>query len=780
MGRVFRFAQRVAFCRGGLPWLAILILGMLALSSALVGQTSLGQTSLSQTSADQTSPDSEAVGPLPTDWSHHHLIFSSPGTEEQSNRVQQDARYRQQLARRSRSTLPTAEQGVALASELKFGPYPLRPRKTRKNNKLMRDWSENMGTGASVGAGQYPATFSAGATPSCANDFVVFNTGVPGSTTQPSIIAYNNLYSGCAPATVPSVLWAYNTGGTITTSATLSANGKQLAFVQAEGGVATLVLLTWKASTGTIAMPAAPTTEANGSYRGCPAPCMTTFTLIKGPTVPGATAVTDTNSSPYYDYSEGADADTLYVGDDTGYLHQFPGVFLGTTPTETNNANAGGTTGWPSRAATAPLSSPVFDSVSGNVFVTASWQQSVNSGGRLHAICVTTTCGAASTTTGTPFVSSKILGPANTGTGNTCNTPSSGNATNSTMRVDSPIIDSTAEMVYVFMGNDGTGSSAVYQFPTSQTSISLSCGTETKIGSVNTTNPDFTVFAGAFDNVYYTSANGGSPTGNLYVCGNTTGVPALYQVPITANVMATSGTSVAAASGANTSCSPLTEVFSATNSDLVFLGTEASGVSAACAGAGCLFNVQVTAWLPSTVYAVGQEVMDTHFQIQVVESVTGADKSGTTPPTWGTTTGGTITDNNVTWLNQGPLNTNIADAAFATSTAYTIGNLVVDPNGNIERCTVAGTSGTAQPTWLTAPGATTTSGGASFENLGASGTNAMAAAGGTSGIIIDNTASSVTEAGASEVYFSPLASQTCKTSGGTGGCAVQASQSALH
>jgi hypothetical protein len=57
----------------------------------------------------------------------------------------------------------------------------------------------------------------------------------------------------------------------------------------------------------------------------------------------------------------------------------------------------------------------------------------------------------------------------------------------------------------------------------------------------------------------------------------------------------------------------------------------------------------------------------------------------------------------------------------------------------------------------------------------------LTAAGGTSGIIIDNTSSAT---GASQVYFSTLSSQSCVGNGsagiGTGGCAVQASQSALH
>jgi len=55
----------------------------------------------------------------------------------------------------------------------------------------------------------------------------------------------------------------------------------------------------------------------------------------------------------------------------------------------------------------------------------------------------------------------------------------------------------------------------------------------------------------------------------------------------------------------------------------------------------------------------------------------------------------------------------------------------------------------------------------------------LAASGGASGIIIDNSA---TTTGASQIYFSTLSnrSSACPTSGGTGGCGVQASQSALQ
>lgn len=47
-------------------------------------------------------------------------------------------------------------------------------------------------------------------------------------------------------------------------------------------------------------------------------------------------------------------------------------------------------------------------------------------------------------------------------------------------------------------------------------------------------------------------------------------------------------------------------------------------------------------------------------------------------------------------------------AAWGASTAYTVGQMATDSNGNVQRCTTAGTSGSAAPVWSTAIGATTT------------------------------------------------------------------------
>jgi len=576
MGLAFRFAQQFVFRVAGLPWLGISILGVLTLSPALLGQTS---------------PDSEGGVAVPTDWSHRHLVFSKPVTPEQAIRVERDPRYWQQLIRRSLATL-TEATFASVSDQIPDSGVP-RPRK--KHHKLKADWQQVMNAGATVGAGQYPAKagFNLGSA-SCASDFAVFNTGLAGSGTQASIIAYKNLYVGCG-GTVPQVYWAYNTGGTITTSVTFSALANQVAFVQAQAGVATLVLLKWANSGGTISSPsAALTTVTNANYRACTAPCMTTFTFQPGSAEAGT--ITDGQSAPFYDFTG---TDTLYAGDDLGYLHQFTGVFVG-TPAETTGGTA--TTGFPATVAVVPLSSPVFDSTTGNVFVTTSYRQAANSGARFAAVCATNTCtgvqngnGATVTAIGT-VTPSRVLGPTKS-PGVACHpTGASGNGID--LRLDSPIVDSTAGKAYVFLGNDGNGNSAVIQFSTKVGTGSgqftwHTCGAESTVGTGSTT-VGIPIYAGAFDNLYY-SSTAASPTGNLYVCGNTSGNPTLYQVRITSNAIAASGTSALAVSNVNTGCSPVTEVFSA-STDLVFLSvaTSSTGSPLNCSfTTGCLMSFSV-------------------------------------------------------------------------------------------------------------------------------------------------------------------------------------------
>ena len=132
-------------------------------------------------------------------------------------------------------------------------------------------------------------------------------------------------------------------------------------------------------------------------------------------------------------------------------------------------------------------------------------------------------------------------------------------------------------------------------------------------------------------------------------------------------------------------------------------------------------------------------------------------------------------------MNQGPLSATTPTSWLPNHT-YVSGNLLLDSNNNIEiEIFAIGNSGTTPPAWNATAGGYTIDGFAVlWRNLGAIATSALTATGGTSGIIIDNTVGSGTLAGASEIYYTTLDNQTCVTSGGTGGCAVQASQAALQ
>jgi len=180
------------------------------------------------------------------------------------------------------------------------------------------------GGAAGVQPNVYPAKFSFSTTSASCSDFAIYPMGTAGAAGAPNIIAYNNLYSGdCTTGAVPSVSWAYNTGGTVTTSPTFSADGSQVAFMQVSSTTASLVLLKWAATGGSIAAPTSPTVLASASaYRSCTAPCYYELSL----------GANDTLSAPFYDYLR----DALYVGDDSGNPHQFLGVFNGSPAENTS------------------------------------------------------------------------------------------------------------------------------------------------------------------------------------------------------------------------------------------------------------------------------------------------------------------------------------------------------------------------------------------------------------------------------------------------------------
>jgi hypothetical protein len=511
---------------------------------------------------------------LPDDWSHHHLIFSNPGSF--ADAVNQGSFERwSKVVTDPRFIFQQENQGAGWPTGIDGGPW-------HRRRRMSKDWSMTMGSAGMVGAGQYPAKYQFGiATASCANDFVVYNTGSAGSSTQPTIVAYSNLYSSCT-GSKPSVFWQYNTaypqgsttgdGSAIPLSVVLYVNGTQLAFVQNKSSnVASLVLLKWQSSSSLVQMDTGTNNVTPANYLTCAAPCMTRLTFS------GSTK--DTNSPPFYDYK----ADTMYIGDNSGKLHKFNPVFLG-TPTEV-------TTTWPITVSSNVLTGPVYDSGTGHIFV-------ADSGGFLYSY---TTAGAA------VMKSSQLA------------------ATGSKGIVDGPMVDSSTEFVYVFVGDDestnttgtyncnnATGCNGVFQFaaanstigtgvctPTSATAWSgTNCGKESVfgVGAIGTV-----IYDGSFDQIYFA---GTGTTGNLWTCAATgTPAPKLMQNPMSAFV--TAGDLVSKATNvinpltsAAATCSPVTEIFGSggTTDDYIFLSVTANGNVAdggTCTGA-CLYNFRVS------------------------------------------------------------------------------------------------------------------------------------------------------------------------------------------
>jgi hypothetical protein len=230
----------------------------------------------------------------------------------------------------------------------------------------------------------------------------------------------------------------------------------------------------------------------------------------------GGTAATVSHSSPFPDYLNGA----IYVGDDLGYLHMFTGTSFGEPGTKVGEA--GSTVAIAENAPLNlgkgfPLGAPAYDTVSGCVFVgdSAGYLYKIDPGYAGGTVCNSGTFKLVATT-------AKLA---------------SGSANGI---LDSPIVDSNNQFVYVSVsssstaGGLSTGSNAIYEFQTTFAGSAAPQGSE----AVGTGGSTLEFLDGDFDNVYYSSTNG---TGNMYVVGNThtTGGGTLYQIPVSANTMGT-------------------------------------------------------------------------------------------------------------------------------------------------------------------------------------------------------------------------------------------------
>jgi len=753
------------------------------------------------------------------DWSHHHAVFADPGTEEDAIKngrynewlkTTTSPRYIQQQLKRSMAVRgPAAEEEDmrnVLSDRIRVWRNPISraiPPRLKEQVRLETDWSMSLNASTTTGTGtagvaNFPAKFSfyTLGQPSC-NDFVVYPTGLTGTgaNSQPTLIAYNNLYTGCA-ANVPTIYWQYNTaypqgsttadGSTITTSPVLvgpvNTSAPYVAFIQStSAGVASLVLLKYASNSSLVQLDTAATNVTPAQFYNCNGgspPCMTRIALDH------STTGGDANSSPFYDYTN----DAIYVGDTqpTGtdpYIHKFIHIYTNSSsspPSECTTVVAGcsTTTAFPVSAghdSGGSMSSPVMDESTGDVY----WGLD---DGR---------AGWVSSTTGALIIQS-TADVGSTGTG----------------IVDGPLVDTSTGTSEVYFTADG----GVWQFAGGFAASAT--GTERTVGTGSTTA---NYYSGSFDNLYFDAPTTAAPNsiGHLYVCstssGTGIGTPELYAINLpfsTTSTVTALGTIASAAAG----CAPVSEFLgSKANTTLsaalaTVAQTTTTTTAAMTAGSTTVTVTSATGITANSSYVeVDSEDMFVTAVVGTTLTVTRgqhgslavAHASGATLAVMQTSS---VSVASATGISTGDFIQVGTEIMYVSAIA---GNTLTAYRGVLGTSPAAQSSGSAVQDiqeWLftsitanasgTAIVGTCATGNACVLNykvtagIPTAPTTGTPETGGTSGIIVDNSGVSSTY-GYSNVYFSTLGVQTCNgysgsgsTGYGTRGCAIQATQSA--
>lgn len=499
-----------------------------------------------------SSPAQNTQFSLPWDWSMQYRVFPAADSVDRQSQIEKDVRYRLQQLRRNYQQIDIETSASAV-------------------DRMQRDWREAIGnTGYSEGS-TYPAKYSfnvSNPTPNCAGDYIVY--ALASSTPSKfNLIAYNNLYvnsagSGVCSGTTPSVLFAYNasqSAGNLSTAPVLSLDGTLIAFIE-NSSKAEFHVLKWKGGeySPTFPKPYNSATLANCATNGGAAPCEYSVTY---------SATTATLSLPYVDYG----SDTAWVTDDAGKISAIHPVFAA-TPSNPPKV----VTGYPLTVGSGVMTAPVYDSVSGNVFVAGPTN--------LYYVRTTSTS-AGSCAAGSPPCAGKTSQTIGSGYGTT---------------LDAPIVDSTDGWVFAFAWNATAKGATIVQSNTTLTTLKTA-----QIAGSGGSSPT-TLHSGTFNNAYYTNP----ASGLLYACGeNGSGhYGALFAVSFTGSGMNTGPAAYgplnltsSSVSGSGAVCSPLAEVYNQTaGKDYLY-----TGVTSNCAfggsSTGCVFAFDITSAFPSSALA---------------------------------------------------------------------------------------------------------------------------------------------------------------------------------
>jgi len=486
-------------------------------------------------------------------------------------------------------------------------------------------------------------------------------------------------------------------------------------------------------------------------------------------TIPFSGGGADSNSSPYVDYA----GDVLYVGDDSGKLHKFTGVFGG-TPAEQVNGN------FPATVSDGNvLSSPVYDSATGLVFVGSGGEALDNTNGnRLHSVIA---------------LNGVVRNAVGMGT--------------SALKIgvrDAPIVDSTAKRVYAFIGSDNGGTdslghrcdplpvcASVYQY---QTDADLNGQEPVKVivgaGSDALNDTNHYLFSGQFDDTYWSSADPANPSGYLYVCGSLLELdlhPSLWKIQIKNNAFfdRTRGPQLVD-SETNNGCSPIT-LFKNENDgkERLFVGVSENAAAfggGGCTSGSCVYSYELPFATASSVISLPATIDDDIARFMSISvpdtlSLIEAERESLVEPVnEGTFNGMIITQiargigggetpagTTFTYtLRKNGSNTIVACAITAGQDSCTDAHSIANVAGEKVVLQVQRTAGDGDLTNVDIR-----------VQLGSAAAAAIDAPGGTGGIIIDNTVSG----GGSQIYYSTRGTGAAGTPKGV---AVQASQAGLN
>jgi hypothetical protein len=526
----------------------------------------------------QEPPTSQHVGRV-LDWSYHHLVLSGGLRNADLETAKTEPRVLFRLAERNlvpgelrnENSSREAVSVVPAAVPIVIDGTTM---KAIKRKNLKKDWSVSLGAG-SVAVYMFPAkySFDINATPSCANDYVVFGLNVAGVTGgQANLVGINNLYSG-SPAGLcgasPNIRFAYNgstASGSILTSTVISLDGTKVAYVESASGSAIFHVLTWNAGQGTSAMAAAAPT-LNGS-------CTASSSCLKSVTY--SASATNSLASPWVDYQ----TDKAFVASDNGRIYRISCVFkcaLNTQPTVdwTFTLPVAGTGGAQPRP-----NGPVYNYLNGRLFVGDQLGElwAINASGATPSLAYgPVMIGGGGCTTTNP--------PGRTGTPAPC-TASGG----SFGIPDSVLMDSSnsSQRIFAFSGNDGTaGASAVV----AQLKMDLTGLVRVHVGrgSVANTTTNADIHTGAFNHNYFGSTP--SSGGLLFVCGTgaTDTTPTHHWIGFTSypTINSTPNGSLQRTNVAGLPCEPYNEIYNpnlslagiATHHDMIVSGLVGAGTN---------------------------------------------------------------------------------------------------------------------------------------------------------------------------------------------------------